>query len=100
MRHRRGIDLTAANTNLDPRPVGLHVHVPARHHSAALADLPEWYRLGAKCPVCQHIGWLDRWEIARRFGRLRPVISLEPLLRCTGCGNRTANDFVVGKAAR
>lgn len=101
MRHRKGIDLTrGANDNLDPQPVGLRVHVPERQHSASLADLPEWYRLGAKCPRCKHVSWLDCWALARKYGKTRPVISLEPFLVCGRCGNRVGNDFVVGKASR
>ncbi|TCN42432.1 hypothetical protein EV665_112167, partial [Shinella granuli] len=30
----------------------------------------------------------------------RMIITLEPKLRCTRCGNREANDFVLAKVGR
>lgn len=100
MRHRRGIDLTAGNP-LDPSTFGgVNVYVNSRQHSVALQDIPEWYELGAKCWRCKRAALLDRWELARRFGRARMIITLEPLLRCTACGNKEANDFVLAKMRR
>ena len=47
MRHRRGIDLTGGgNDNVPPKPTG--IFVPQRDHSATLADLPQWYVVGAQ----------------------------------------------------
>ena len=47
MRHRRGIDLTGGNNdNMPPKPTG--IFVPQRDHSATLADLPQWYVVGAQ----------------------------------------------------
>lgn len=100
MYHRRDIDLTAGNP-LDPSTLtGVNVYVNSRQHSVALRDIPDWYRLGARCFRCKHAALIDRWELASRFGKHRMIITLEPLLRCTGCGNREANDFVLAKMPR
>lgn len=96
MRHRRGIDLTGgSNDNLPPKPTG--IFFPQRDHPATLADLPQWYALGAQCWRCKRVGMLDRWAIQRRHGKFRSVISMEPLLRCLGCRNREKNSFVLAK---
>lgn len=97
MRHRRGIDLIG-NDNMPPKPTG--IHVPARDHSATLADLPQWYAVGGQCWRCKRAGMLDRWDLQRRFGKFRPIISMEPLLRCLVCGNREKNSFVLARAKR
>lgn len=100
MRHRRGIDLTAGNP-MDPTTLtGVNVYVNSRQHSVAFQDIPQWYELGARCFRCKHAGYLDRRELARRYGRARMIITLEPKLRCTQCGNREANDFVLAKIHR
>lgn len=99
MRHRRGIDLTGGNNdNLPPKPTG--IFVPQRDHSATLADLPQWYVLGAQCWRCRRVGMLDRWAIQRRHGKFRSIVSMEPLLRCLGCQNREKNSFVLARAKR
>jgi hypothetical protein len=99
MRHRRGIDLTGGNNdNLPPRSSG--IIVPERDHSATLADLPQWYLLGGKCARCGHVSLLDRWELQRKFGKFRPIISMEPLLRCNQCDNIEKNCFVLGRTRR
>jgi len=102
MRHRRGIDLTGGNDNtLDPNSVsGVNCYVNSRQHSVALQDVPEWYEIGAKCWRCKRAGLLDRWELARKYGKRRMIITLEPLLVCRVCGNREANDFVLAKIKR
>jgi len=100
MRHRRGIDLTAGNP-MDPATLsGMNVYVNSRQHSVAFRDIPDWYELGARCFKCKHVGGLDRWELAWRYGKRRMIITLEPKLRCTACGNREANDFVLAKMPR
>ncbi len=99
MRHRRGIDLTGGNNdNMPPKPTG--IFVPQRDHSATLADLPQWYVIGAQCWRCKRVGMLDRWALQRRYGKFRPIISMESLLRCLGCGNREKNSFVLARAKR
>ncbi|OLP44756.1 hypothetical protein BJF95_09770 [Rhizobium oryziradicis] len=99
MRHRRGIDLTVGNNdNLPPKPSG--IKVPERDHSATLADLPQWYVIGGKCGRCGNVSLLDRWELERKLGKFRSIISMEPLLRCSRCGNNQNNSFVLGRAKR
>ena len=105
MRHRRGIDLLAGNDNgdntLDPSSLsGVGVYVNSRQHSVAWQDIPDWYAVGARCYRCKRAGLLDRWELARKYGKKRMIITLEPLLRCTRCGNKEANDFVLAKVHR
>ena len=86
---------------MDPASVtGVNVYVNCRQHSVAFQDIPEWYALGARCFRCKHAGYLDRWELARRYGRDRMIITLEAKLRCTRCENRDANDFVLAKIGR
>ena len=86
---------------MDPTTLtGVNVYVNSRQHSVAFQDIPQWYELGARCFRWKHAGSLDRRELARRYGRARMIISLEPKLRCTQCGNREANDFVLAKIHR
>lgn len=65
-----------------------------------LAQLEEWYVLGGKCARCAHKGFVDRWEIALRFGRSAVIATLMPRLRCTSCGNKGNNAWVTGKMRR
>lgn len=65
-----------------------------------LAQLEEWYVLGGKCARCAHKGFVDRWEIARHFGRNAVIAALMPRLRCTSCGNKGNNTWVTGKMRR
>lgn len=105
MRHRRGIDFTAGNDNgdntLDPATLsGVDCYVYSRQHSVAWQDIPEWYEVGARCFKCKRAGLLDRYALARKYGRTRMIITLERFLRCTRCGNKKANDFVLAKVHR
>lgn len=64
-------------------------------------NLAQWYELGGRCVRCEREGWVDRWELEKRFGPDRCYIpQLEPLLRCKGCGNKKTNRWIVRKAAR
>lgn len=65
-----------------------------------LADLAEWYALGGKCAACTHKGWIDRWELARRYGKKTIIVTLMPRLRCTACGNKHGNTLQTGRAKR
>lgn len=65
-----------------------------------LAQLEEWYALGGKCSKCAHKGWVDRKELARRFGKRAVIAALMPKLRCTTCGNKGNNTWVTGKLQR
>ena len=65
-----------------------------------LSQLEEWYVLGGKCAACMHQGFVDRWELARRFGKHAVIAALMPRLRCTACGNRGNNTWVTGNMRR
>jgi hypothetical protein len=66
----------------------------------SIGGLPEWYRLGARCSLCKRMAWVDRYAIAKRFSSNAYVGSLASRLRCTECGNRGGNDFVIEKLPR
>lgn len=101
MRRKQGVDLSPGDPIDKSYIAGINVYVMSwRQHSATLQDVPQWYELGGRCSICPHAALLDRWEIARRYGRKRFIITLEPKLRCTRCGNREANDFVLVKIPR
>ncbi len=83
MRHRRGINLLAGNhsgdNTLKPESItGVGVHVNSRQHSVSWQDIPDWYAVGARCYRCKRAGLLDRWELARKYGKKRMIITLEP----------------------
>ena len=59
-----------------------------------LGLLEAWYVLGAKCAQCHRKGWLDRWELARRYGKGMPLSAIAPKLRCMGCDNRQGNSLM------
>ncbi|MEY9198476.1 hypothetical protein ABIA16_003592 [Sinorhizobium fredii] len=65
-----------------------------------LSDLEEWYVLGGQCSKCQHKGWIDRWDVARRFGKRIYIMMIAPKLRCTVCGNKRGNSLQTGRLKR
>jgi hypothetical protein len=65
-----------------------------------LDKLEQWYLLGGSCQKCHHVGWLDRWDIGRRFGKRVIIVTLMPKLRCTTCGNTRGNTLKLGKIKR
>ncbi|RMI22767.1 hypothetical protein [Sinorhizobium meliloti] len=91
MRHSRSIDL-----------------VPERHSIGAvggighmrLADLDEEQILGGRCAACDYKNWVNRWEIARRFGSERTLDELRQMLRCGRCGNKGNNGWRLGRIDR
>lgn len=62
-------------------------------------DLPEYNALGGHCPRCERVGWLDRYELRRRFSNAF-LGSLAVRLRCLGCGNRQNNKWIIGQLPR
>lgn len=66
----------------------------------SIGGLPEWYRLGARCSLCKRMAWVDRYAIAKRFSANAYVGSLASRLRCTECGHRGGNDFILEKLPR
>jgi len=94
MQHRKSIEL-----------------VPDDHFNWGLANidpmswmnfeqLQEWYVLGGSCAKCQHQGWVDRRDLAWRYGRRTQLATLAGKLRCRQCGNKVGNRWIIGKLAR
>jgi len=94
MRHRRGIDLIPSGRH--PSFLG---HADELEFMT-FGKLSEWYVLGGRCVRCEREGWLDRWELQRRFGRETFLKDLTHKLRCMGCGNRKGNRWIIGKLPR
>ncbi len=65
----------------------------------ALDDHPEYIALGGVCRKCDREGWIDRHEVRRKWGNAI-LGSLQPRLRCLGCGNKEGNRFILGKLPR
>jgi hypothetical protein len=65
-----------------------------------LGALPQWYVLGGHCSNCERDGWVDRWDLERRFGRDSYIHQLRAKLRCMGCGNKGSNTWITAKAGR
>lgn len=89
MRHSRGIEVFAEAAR----------HKPTRE-TFSLEDVEQWFDVYGKCFVCGHVGRIDRWELARKFGKNWPVLKMMPNLRCTRCSNKGTNSFCVSKAPR
>ncbi|MBB1251657.1 hypothetical protein [Rhizobium sp. G21] len=66
---------------------------------ADFQSLRQWQRLGGLCCRCAHEGWLDRYDLERRYGAVQ-LIRLQPLLRCTRCQSKGGNRFIIGAMAR
>lgn len=65
------------------------------------SDVPDWYVMGGACMACTHKGPCDRWKVERRWGKDTKLRDVDRKLKCTGCGNRHHNRFViVGKMGR
>lgn len=67
---------------------------------ATFRNLIEWYELGGRCSKCERDGWVDRWELGRRFGEHTYIHQRESLLRCKGCGNKGTNRWIVRQMPR
>lgn len=65
----------------------------------ALDDLQQFLALGGSCRRCEREGWIDRYEVRRKWGNAI-LSSLQPRLRCLGCGNKEGNRFILGKLPR
>ncbi|MCZ8158336.1 MAG: hypothetical protein O9256_00330 [Rhizobiaceae bacterium] len=88
MKHRRGIDLVPEVSD-----AGQLIYT-------TLGMLPEFYVLGCRCRECGHQSMVDRWEIARRYGKGVYIGSLGSRLTCTKCGVRGKGEWLVGKLPR
>ncbi len=49
----------------------------------ALDDLQEYIAFGGVCRRCEREGWIDRYEVRRKWGNAI-LGSLQPRLRCMG----------------
>ncbi|PND22845.1 hypothetical protein CN934_03295 [Ensifer sp. MMN_5] len=90
MRHSRGIDLEPDTRGAYPDGIG-HLR---------LADLGEDQILGARCAACDFRNWVNRWEIASRFGSQSTLDELRSKLRCSRCGNKSNNGWRLGRIDR
>lgn len=97
MKHRRGIDLTGSASR-DERFV--HRLTPEETAWLSFVRLEQWYDLGAYCSKCEREGWLDRYELAKKWSPGTIFLSLAPRLRCLKCGNKSGNGFQIRKLAR
>lgn len=93
MRHRRGVDLVRGDRN---------VYTMSQEELAYLTfdRLEQWYDLGARCGRCEREGWLDRWELSRKWSPGAVFLSLVPRLRCLKCGSRQGNQFIIRQLPR
>ncbi|PCK84403.1 hypothetical protein CPT32_24280 [Rhizobium sophoriradicis] len=62
-------------------------------------DLSQWNTLGGSCPSCEREGWIDRYELRRKWGNAM-LHSLQPRLRCLSCGNKQGNRWILGQLPR
>ena len=79
-------------------PIDLAAHFTP--HSPTFESLPQWYELGGHCSNCEREGWIDRWELARRYGEETKIADLRPALRCMKCGNKGGNTWIIAMAPR
>ncbi|TBE73874.1 hypothetical protein ELG97_37020 [Rhizobium leguminosarum] len=65
----------------------------------ALDDVQSFMALGGSCPACDREAWVDRHELRRKWGNAF-LASLQPRLRCLGCGNKQGNKWIIGQLPR
>ncbi len=73
---------------------------PRFDQALTFSTLPEWYVVGALCCKCHRTGWLDRYDLARRFGKRASLVNLSPRLRCVVCNQKPGNKFVIARMKR
>lgn len=91
MRHARSIDLGPSRYAIDPEKSIGHLR---------LADLGQDKILGARCAACDHNNWVNRWEIARKWGGDTTLDQLRSLLCCSRCDNKGNNGWRLGRIDR
>lgn len=96
MKHRRGIELTGRESRYDVVYLGPLLE-PAH---TCFEDIPEWHALGGHCGKCESTGWLNRWDLSRKWGQRTFLGSLSRRLRCRSCGNKEGNKWILGKLPR
>jgi len=94
MKHPRGIDIGRPSrdsiTYVGPVPDPI---------DTAIDDLASYYALGGSCPSCEREAWIDRHQLRRKWGNAL-LASLQPRLRCLGCGNKNGNRWIMGQLPR
>jgi hypothetical protein len=60
-----------------------------------LANVPQWGIVVGICGGCSHIGPIDRWGAAAKFGRYVKLANLNRFLRCKACRNKRFNKIGV-----
>lgn len=93
MRHARSIVLIPQSSD-DGR-----IKDAEEARQTSFQSLRQWQRLGGRCSRCAHEGWLDRYDLERRYGAVQ-LIRLQPMLRCTRCQSKGSNRFIIGAMAR
>jgi len=93
MKHARSIQLIPDDVS------GLSADAAEDLTATTFGTIREWQRIGGKCSKCPHQGWLDRYALARQFG-VTPLVTLQPLLRCTQCDTKGSHKFIIGMMAR
>ncbi|OCP17405.1 MULTISPECIES: hypothetical protein [unclassified Ensifer] len=71
-----------------------------RYSRLTLGGLDAHWVLYGDCARCPNIGYIDRWELARRFGHTQRMKPLETKLFCRRCGNKEFNCFTVAPMQR
>ena len=95
MRHKKGIQLVRHR-----REEITYVGPVMDPSHDVFEAIPDHHALGGHCSSCERTGWVDRWEIARKFGNRTYLSSLRQHLRCLGCGNKKGNVWILGKLPR
>lgn len=91
MKHDRGIELVSNRRQIDPTEGIGHL---------TFRELAEWEIIGARCADCGYTNWLDRWQLAKKYGAETPIAVLRPHLVCSKCGNREGNGLRIGAINR
>jgi hypothetical protein len=93
MRHAKSYQLVPDNVS------GMSPDAVSDLTAQTFGSLKQWQRIGGQCSKCTHQGWLNRYELAKAFGSA-PLVSLQPLLRCTRCDTKGDHKFILGMMAR
>ena len=100
MKHRRGIDLTGAGSDMGYIVSGGSRPSISYEGYDTLDKLPEWYALLGYCPRCRRYGQIERRDVRVVLGRQAMLSRIQPLLRCTRCRERSGNKLSVRKLPR
>lgn len=95
MKHRRSIELGTLSNQPQYPIVGYPL-------DETFEQLEQWYVLGVRCGRCGRYAVLDRYGLAKKWGKSTVISSLANRLRCQSaeCDNRYGNTFWLGKLPR